>query len=264
MHKVNTIDDIKVSIEQIKSLNKGFITNFYFDFAKHTLWIQAGLLFAEDCEECCFLFYQDADIYHLFFMATNVNELKQAFRRLSHNLFPLVIDIVRKADTSMILIWKDLGFSDYMSLFRMTRVGTIEPRAVDPSVSKAKRKDYKIINQLLRNNFDIVSEQLPLPDELIHLIDDGSVLQCQISDNIAGILIYEKTGVTLFLRYWLVLPEFRNMGIGSKLFNAFLQAGIDTKRQILWVVSSNENAIKRYVHYGFNKDGLHDNILIKS
>lgn len=51
------------------------------------------------------------------------------------------------------------------------------------------------------------------------------------------------------------------MNIGSKLFNSFMYEGRNTKRQLLWVITHNINAIKRYVHYGFKPEKLFDYVL---
>lgn len=59
----------------------------------------------------------------------------------------------------------------------------------------------------------------------------------------------------------LVLPEYRNQGVGSELFRQFLWEGRETKQQILWVNQANENAIVRYEHYGFKKENMYDYII---
>ena len=39
------------------------------------------------------------------------------------------------------------------------------------------------------------------------------------------------------------------------------EEGKDTKRQIFWVIRTNENAIKRYKHYGFNEENMFDYVM---
>jgi hypothetical protein len=45
------------------------------------------------------------------------------------------------------------------------------------------------------------------------------------------------------------------------LLNEFFSNSVGTKRQLFWVIQTNENAIKRYIHYGFNSENLYDYIL---
>ena len=78
--------------------------------------------------------------------------------------------------------------------------------------------------------------------------------------HVAGMLLFDLNAM-LYLRYWLVLPEYRNQGVGSELFRQFLWEGRETKQQILWVNQANENAIVRYEHYGFKKENMYDNII---
>jgi len=41
-------------------------------------------------------------------------------------------------------------------------------------------------------------------------------------------------------------------------------AGSDTKRQYFWVKTDNENAIKRYQHYGFAFEPMKDVVMAQS
>ena len=122
-------------------------------------------------------------------------------------------------------------------------------------------EDSVVILQLLYSNFDPLSEQIPDIEEIAHYIQNKWVLVYKLEHKIVGFIIFELTGLTLYLRYWFVLPQFREMNIGSKLFNSFMYEGRNTKRQLLWVITHNINAIKRYVHYGFKPEKLFDYVL---
>lgn len=69
--------------------------------------------------------------------------------------------------------------------------------------------------------------------------------------------------MTWYLRYWFTSSKYRNQGVGAKLLKSSLFLAKETKRQILWVISENENAIKRYEHYGFKRELMNDYVLIK-
>ena len=80
----------------------------------------------------------------------------------------------------------------------------------------------------------------------------------EVENKILGFIIYDLKASTLFLRYWFVKPNYRDLRIGSKLFNEFLLRGKDTHRQMFWVIRSNENAINRYLHYGFKEEIMYN------
>ena len=82
------------------------------------------------------------------------------------------------------------------------------------------------------------------------------------NNNLAAILISEKKGKTEELRYWLVLPDYRDLGYGGLLMKYFLNLNIETIRYTLWVDASNITTIKKYEHYGFLKDRLLNKIFI--
>ena len=117
---------------------------------------------------------------------------------------------------------------------------------------------------MLHSYFDPLSEQLPSYEEILYFISRKSVLVYKEAGKVYGFVIFELNGQTLYLRYWFVLPEYRDLKIGSRLFNEFMRAGHATKRQLFWVIASNENAIKRYRHYGFEVERLYDYVLIRN
>ena len=115
---------------------------------------------------------------------------------------------------------------------------------------------------LFEKHFDPIAEQLPVKSDLLNWIETGSLLIYEINNKIGGFIIYDLNGLTLYLRYWFVHPDFRDQKIGSLLFNYFLYKGRNTKRQIFWVIQSNDNAIKRYKHYGFVEEKMYNFVMI--
>ena len=87
------------------------------------------------------------------------------------------------------------------------------------------------------------------------------VLVCEEEGKMAGFLIYELNATTLYLRYWFTHPDFRDKKVGSRLLRRFFEEGKGTKRQLFWVIRTNENAIKRYRHYGFAEENMFDFVM---
>ena len=115
---------------------------------------------------------------------------------------------------------------------------------------------------LLNEYFDPIAEQLPDIDEIYEWIEEEHIIISETNGKIQGFIIYDLIGLTSYLRYWFVDPLYRNMKIGSSLLNKYFENSKNTKRQLFWVIQSNENAIMRYKHYGFKPENLIDVIMI--
>ena len=102
---------------------------------------------------------------------------------------------------------------------------------------------------------------MPTYKELVDWIRQEHISLYEVDGKIAGFIIYDLNGQTSYLRYWFVHPEYRNKKIGSILLNKFFSDNQEAKRQLFWVIQSNENAIKRYKHYGFESENLYDFIM---
>ena len=273
MDKITSIAQLQELILYVRNLRQGFVTNFYLDEDKHGAWIQTGKFLYDKYEDTILLLFDheapDSEDYftNLFYISTSIasvkDHLKQYPKKYIYDLY--VLDIVGRdamcAPTVEAL--KAIGAKERASLVRMNRVGNPEPTMMqqDERVVYANADDLKQIGSLLHTYFDEKIEQIPLSSEIARMIADKRVLKCIVNGNIAGILLFEQNASTLYLRYWLTIPEYRDQGIGGALLKRFFYAGKETKRQILWVLQDNENAIKRYEHYGFKQEHMYDYIL---
>ncbi len=110
--------------------------------------------------------------------------------------------------------------------------------------------------------FDPKAEQLPDTVDLLFWVEQKNIILFEEKGRVVGFIIYDLKVTTLYLRYWFVHPDYRDQKIGSQLFKEFLSRGKDTQRKLFWVIRSNENAIKRYIHYGFKEDKMYNFVLI--
>ena len=273
MDKVESIEQLKELIYYVRNLRQGFVTNFYLDEEKHAAWIRTGEFQFDKHEDTVFLLFDhdnpDSEKYfsNMFYISISEDamlaRLKEYPEKYIYDLY--VLDIVGR-DTMCLPLVEKLktmhGYND-ATLIRMNRVGEIDASlmAQGTHVRYACLKDVRVINELLHAHFDKQLEQLPLEEELRGMIERSHILVCDREEKVAGILLYDLNASTLYLRYWLVLQEYRNIGVGSELLRHFLWEGRSTKRQILWVNQANENAIIRYEHYGFKKENMYDYII---
>ena len=128
----------------------------------------------------------------------------------------------------------------------------------------ATKEDIPGVLDFFHKHFDKYTEQIPTEEELAIWIDDDSFLVYDdgITNELGGYIIYDHIGLTWYLRYWFVNPAFRNKGVGSSLMREAIRRCQGIKRQILWVIETNDNAIIRYEHYGFKKERMVDTVMI--
>lgn len=266
MDNIKSTNEIQTLVQRIREKRKGFVTNFFFDSFKHSLWIEHNELFCEYFDNCFLLIKRNKSYSYLYFISTDIYAVKEAVTKILKSfLDTCIVDLV--GNDSILPLKNEfisIGFREYESLYRMSRVGLPDILLpVDKEVEKGTFNDIEEVKMLLESYFDPFSEQIPSVEELIHFVENGTVLVYKNNASVCGFIIYELIGVTLYLRYWFVAPEFRDKGIGAKLFHAFMAEGSSSKRQMFWVISKNENAIKRYLHYGFSPERLYDYVLIK-
>lgn len=265
MNQLHSIEEIRMRIADVRNKRKGFITNFYLDEFKHSIWIQKGDFHYDVIGDTLF-FVRKSDLFcNLFYSSTSVDALYDDLKhfKLKYPELVTMIDIVgRDSQCEQLLAsLQQLDYTEATSLVRMTRFTEPMKYLEDSSVSKASPSEVIEIYDLLHQFFDETTEQIPYLEELEEYAEQGHILVCHQEGRIAGFLIYEMNATTLYLRYWFTHPDFRDGKVGSRLLRRFFEEGKDTKRQLFWVIRSNENAIKRYRHYGFKEENMFDFVM---
>ena len=258
MELVREISSIANAYNYAKSFKKRFITIEQFNKL-----ILNESLYEITIGEVCFLLKKNKYFYNLYYYAASINELSTSLPDLL-KLFlqdTLVVDLLVKNEKSTeIRLYEQNGFNLYTSLIRMSNTGKkiYNEDSSSMNVRNATFHDIAIIEELLNLYFDPIAEQIPDTDELLNWIKNNAIIVYEEQSKILGFIIYDLKASTLFLRYWFVKPNYRDLRIGSKLFNEFLLRGKDTHRQMFWVIRSNENAINRYLHYGFKEEIMYN------
>lgn len=265
MELVTSLEQLQRQPAEIRALRKGFITNFYLEPDKHSVWIGKGDCFTKQIGNSLFIVRKDKGFWNVYYCSTTLEQLKQDLVAFINDAdkIPLMFDIIGREVQCKPLVemFQELGCKEATSLVRMTRMTESMEYEEDNTVRKATVVDIPEISRLLREYFDERTEQIPYDDELNEYVKLGHVLVCEENGKNMGFLIYELNATTLYLRYWFTHPEFRDKKVGSRLLRRFFEEGKDTKRQLFWVIRSNENAIKRYKHYGFNEENMYDFVM---
>lgn len=265
MQIVTSFENLQHQVAEIRSLQLGFITNFYPDAIKHGLWIAKGHCFIERINNSLFIVKISPTFWNVFYCTTTIdvfgNDLVTF--QLKHPDTTMMFDIVgrEKQCLPIVALFKAKGCDESTSLVRMIRMTEPISYGSDLSIRYAKDIDLPVIDQLLHSYFDEHTEQIPYYEELEEYIRQSHVLVCVENGKIAGFLIFELNSTTLYLRYWFTLPDSRDHKVGSRLLRRFFEEGKNTKRQLLWVIRDNENAIVRYRHYGFAEENMYDYIM---
>ena len=82
---------------------------------------------------------------------------------------------------------------------------------------------------------------------------NNRVWVCEHNEQIVGFLLLMNRGESAQLRYFLVLPEYRGIGLGRKLMDLFIEFLIQCKYRsaYLWTTSELHTAAHLYTKYGF-------------
>lgn len=268
MEKVKSVEQIRELIARVREKRLGFITNFYLDDFKHNIWIKNNVFFFKWINDTLFFIKKNSTFYNVFYASTDLENLSKNIHifQMQHKERVIVFDIVGRNEQcfSLVKMLQEQGFHETCLLVRMSRLTETTNYLLDANVSSATENDVKSIYKLLHQYFEEKTEQIPFFEEIEEYAKQGHILVCREDDQLAGFLIYEINASTLYLRYWFTHPKFRDKKIGSRLLRRFFEEGKNTKRQLFWVIQNNENAIKRYHHYGFKEENMFDHIMINN
>ena len=263
MTEIQSIEQLQEQVNEVR--RQKILTNFYLDPVKHAVWIAQGDCFTQKVGDTLFIIRRDKEFWNVFYSSTIMDQLA-ADMHLFVSGYPrqtMMFDVVGRDSQCQPIVemMKDLGCKEATVLMRMMRMGEPFDYIPDPSVRKATKVEVPAVGRLLRGFFDAKTEQIPYDEELVDYAEKGNVLVCEENGLLAGFLIYELNNTTLYLRYWFTHPDFRDKKVGSRLLRRFFEEGRETRRQLFWVICSNENAIKRYRHYGFKEENMYDFVM---
>lgn len=265
MQKVQSFEDLQKQVAEIRSLRLGFITNFFADPVKHSLWIKKEDCLTERVNNTLFIIKRNPTFWNVFYCSTTIESLSNDWETFQANYHDvtMMFDIVGRdiQCEPLVAMFKEKECTEATSLVRMTRMTEPMDYKADNTVRYAIEEDISLISQYLHEYFDERTEQIPYKEELLDYTRQKHVLVCENDGQVAGFLIFELNATTLYLRYWFTHPDFRDKKVGSRLLRRFFEEGKDTKRQLFWVIQTNENAIKRYKHYGFKEENMYDYVI---
>ena len=242
------------------------VSNFFPDEKRMTRWCENGTFSCEERNETMFFVRRQETFSSLYFLSGSVDALaKDSVGFLEDYSGRLVVDVLGRDAVREPLetAFKSAGFNALTTLQRMSRRTPAEMYEHEGGICVANVDDAAGIHNLLTTNFIAEEEQLPSLEEVNDWIVARSIFVArdETEHDIKGFVVFDLAPAALYLRYWFVSPDVRGNGIGGKLMRSMFAAGANTKRQYFWVKTDNENAIKRYRHYGFEFEELKDTVL---
>jgi hypothetical protein len=267
MTPVRTVDEVFTAIQRVKEAAPAFCTNFFPAQKKLQNWIEHGELRSESREGALFFFKRDRDFQHFYFCGASVVALQREMAHLpALKTEPVVTDLVgsEAALGELLRCLETAGFRRYSHLQRMARATQTQTAAADGTdapVVFAEAGDRQAILDLLERSFDHYADQLPMPYEIDAAIAAKQVFAIKCDGELAAMLFFETQGFTSTVRYWVVAERFQSKRLGAALIRHYFATQSAVRRFVLWVVATNENAVRKYQHYGYAADGLIDHVL---
>ncbi|WET00151.1 GNAT family N-acetyltransferase [Chryseobacterium arthrosphaerae] len=253
--------------EQIRLRSKTLRTNFFLSEEKFDFLANGKRTVAYSSDNGFYFLIEQDDFYKLFFITNDIGDLKNHLESINQEFRNMIIvsEIVGNHDylKGIFSEFTDTGFYEYTKLVRMNKMRTdITHFKLPENIYQLKEDRLAELQNIYHKYFNKFAEQIPTQAELQKMIRQEDVYYYSDDSEIQGFIIFEKAGITSHLRYWFVSPDHRSKKIGSKLMEVFFTKFEDVKREIFWVIDTNENAIKRYKHFGFVEEKMYNVVLL--
>lgn len=266
MRRIEQLTYLDIRNELFRLKSKEMKTNFFITESQFNNLKTKGYIVAYSTDNGCFVFVEDNGFTRFYFIVSEVKALFNAleFIDVEYNEGVITIEIAGKREYLLPLqsLFSENNFYQYSSMVRMSKVRRNEVEVDLNDIYLLDVDKKRELQELFSRYFDKFVERIPSEEEIDEFIDNKCIYYYSDNDDIQGFIIFEHQGFTSHLRYWFVHPEYREKKIGSKLIQLFFAEGETVKRELFWVIESNENAIKRYKHFGFVEEDMHNMILI--
>ncbi len=257
--------DVKFEFSRLKS--KKMKTNFFMTESQFNQLLAENKIQIFKAEKACFLLADDDGFKRFYFIASDVLEINNflncEIKRFAANILVETVGNSKYLQ-NIATVFLQNGFNEYSSLVRMNRkreeIGELDFKNIH-LLTADKKIDFQKIYTKYFNKF---VERIPTMEEIEGFISNRNAYYFSDNNEIQGFIVFEYHGITSHLRYWFVHPDHRNKKIGSRLIQLFFNTGKTVKRELLWVIESNKNAIKKYKHFGFVEEDMRNLIFINN
>ena len=267
MKPLQTWTDVQELVAQAR--NEGLaVTNFFPDETRMSVWCRDDAFYGVRFGDTQFFVRRQPMFSNVYFMSRSASALGEDWKTFAseNGNGKWIVDLIGpdRARQPLENVMSAVGFSRLTTLQRMWRKTPGDVVVLSSGVEHATSDDAGKIKELLDVYFIAEEEQIPSIEEIGKWIDAQTlfVVRGGAETPIDGFVIFDLFPSALYLRYWFVHPSARGKGVGGRLMKAMFAAGRNTKRQYFWVKTDNDNAIKRYQHYGFQFEPLKDVVMV--
>lgn len=266
MKPLLTWEEVLELVAQARNEGLG-VTNFFPDEVRMSAWCRDGVFYGVRHGDTQFFVRRQPTFSNVYFVSRSAGALGEDWKTFAseNGNGKWIVDLIGPDRVRQPLedVMSSVGFSRLTTLQRMGRKTPEDVEEPSPDVECATLKDAEKIKELLDEFFIAEEEQIPSLEEIRKWIEAQSlyVIRGGVANPIDGFVIFDLSPAALYLRYWFVHPSARGKGVGGRLLKAMFAAGRTTKRQYFWVKTDNENAIKRYRHYGFEFEPMKDVVM---
>ncbi len=264
---MRSIEELDDAIARVRQRGAAWSSNLFASREELANWIERGGVCLSANEASVLVPRQDRDFCRVYHVSADPESLGGQLELLNGKGGPFVADLVGQPNhiRSAAGVYAAHGFERYRCLFRMSRPGSTaySSHTSDASVEIATADDAPQVLAFLERLLDPYVDQIPEETDLRCAAARRNILMTRGAGSPSGVLVFEKTCSTASLRYWYVAPEAQGRGTGAQLIKTFFRLCGDVRRIVLWVAGGNEDSIAKYRHYGFVRDGLMDQIMLR-
>lgn len=261
-------EEIITVIDTIRK-SKNYFTNYYGGTTELMKMLSDDLVKVYYDNGAVFLLEDKQNYFEIYFYCIDTESLKRADKAIKqyvHRRVPVILHCLGKeteyCQYSELL--EETGFILYKRYRRKILIPSdIKGNVGESLVEYAKESDIDIVYHMLYETFDILSDRLPSQKDLGVFIEQKSIIVEKVSGNIVGCIIFEDKKRSSYVRSICIKSNYRNQGIGKKLFNRYISQHLgNTQKFELWVEEGNNYAIRLYEKLGYQDEGLRDHIFI--
>ncbi len=257
---VRGIDEIRRA-RDIASIDDGkLLTNFYVGDESVIGWIERGQIFIFGGARTFLMLWNRKDFYHLYFTSIDPMDLTDRLIDLKERSnCTISVDLIGDCSEAS-MCFDRAGFERYISLTWMRRLNTPAPAVIADDDWFAAPHEAGAVEEILYENMDPLGEQIPDIEEIKAAIANRNILVARHGTEVSAFLFFNRTGVTVYLRFWAGRKKFRGLGYGGLVYNRYVTLNADARRFILWVRDDNEVVKKIYRTHGMSFENLHDEV----
>lgn len=265
MRIVNSWEAVQRLASEVNRSSPGFSTSFFLGRSQVEALVAAAPVHALTVAGAVLFIQQERSVQRVYHLAESESALSVVLRMLPAGAY--VADLVGQG-TALERIaanYTDAGFTAHGFLRRMVRNRAAADVGHGPfkgqQAKLATTKDVEAVFIMLNRLLDPFIERVPDRHELETAVADRRLLIVSGEYGPVGMLMFDRQGQLVHLRFWHVHPDFHGAGIGRSLMSAFFANCTDARRIVLWVIGDNDRSISIYRHYGFIEDGLLDRVM---